>query len=882
MADVPPPTHDARDGAGPSPHDARDGAGPSPHDARDGAGRSPHDARDGAGPSPHDAPRRPRATIGNARDGGVLYWLVRLYAFAALVGAAAAAAAGVWGYGYFARRAPEPPALERYAAEVPLVSRMVAGDGTVLGEFAREWRELVPFSEIPPRLVDAFLAAEDHAFYDHHGIYLRGIVRAAWRNLVAGDFAQGGSTITQQVAKQFLGSEKSIARKAKEAIVARRLEARYDKHAILALYLNQIYLGNGAYGVKAAARRYFSKELDELTLAQMALIAGLAQAPSRDSPLRHPDRARARRNDVLDKMVRFGFATAEEAAAAKAEPLGLAPRRDVFGEVSPYFAEHVRRYVVDRYGADALLAGGLRIETTLDPVADRAAYDTVDYGVRKQDKRQGWRGPEAHLDGAAAERFLERTRERYGDGPIEEGRRYLALVDRVTDRKATVRIADRSYELRLEDMKWASPWSRTEAVNDVEIASARDALRPGDVVWVSRVPSAREAFREWTLVGPNPRWLPPRPARPARDGEPIRVQLEQWPHPQGALLTADHSTGYLLAMVGGVDFAYSEFNRAVQACRQPASTYKPIYYSAALADGYGFDTLLNDQPHAEVDPITGEVWIPQNLYGLSQNKVTLEYALVFSKNVPSVEVFKLVGADRVEKWARRLGFTTEIIADKALALGASCTKLNELTRAFAIFARNGKWIDFTPIRRIRDRHGRVIEDHTVYYDPMLRPADRFDRLAATAGVRPKQAIPARAAFLTSKLLRAAIRHGFAGIVRATGIRGAGKTGTSSETMDTTFVGYTSRWITSVWLGDDLRERPLGVDDAAYMTVVPMWARYMKEVAGDHPNREIPWEVPPGVSRDDRGGTKGEQAPEPMELKWVKHPKPPEASRDSAG
>jgi len=394
------------------------------------------------------------------------------------------------------------------------------------------------------------------------------------------------------------------------------------------------------------------------------------------------------------------------------------------------------------------------------------------------------------------------------------------------------------------------------------------------VVWVSRKPVVRGKFREWFLAGPNPRWAAPRPAKADGKEQPIALRLEQAPHPQAAILSADHHTGYIVAMVGGTDFGRSEFNRTVQACRQPASTYKPIYYSAALDLGYGYDSLLNDKPRAEVDPLTGEVWTPENLYGLSQNKVTLEYALVFSKNVPSIDIFKKVGAVEVEAWARRLGFSTTIIADKALALGASCTNLDELTRAFAIFARNGRHIDFVGVRRIYDRTGKLIEDNTVNYDPQLTPGDRLDRMAATAGTRPVQAIPARSAFLTSKLLRHAIKYGFANIIRSTRVRAAGKTGTSSETMDTSFVGYTSRWISAVWLGDDRRVRPLGVDDAAYMTVVPMWARFMAETAIDHPNRDIPWDVPAGAAPDDRGGTRGEQALERMELKWHKSPKPP--------
>ncbi|WP_428267140.1 penicillin-binding protein 1A [Haliangium sp.] len=818
------------------------------------------------------SPVRQRVAIANPADGGVIYWLLKLYAFAVLVLCALLAMAAVLVYRYFADQTPPAFDLAEYARSVPGISRIYAADGTVMGEFADEWRELVPYEDIPESLVHAFLAIEDHEFFEHRGLYFRGIARAVWTNLVAGDFAQGGSTITQQVAKQFLGSDKSLTRKAKEAVLARRLEAKYPKEAILSVYLNHIYLGSGAYGVAAAARRYFSKPIDQLDLSEAALIAGLAQAPSRYSPLTHPDRARARRDEVLERMAARGYISADEAERWQAHDIEPKPYQDIFPSRMPYYAEHVRRRVVERHGLDALMRAGLRVETAVEPTVDGAAAENVEFGVRKQDKRQGWRGAEAYLEGGAREVFLTRAAELYGDAPLEEGRRYLGLVEEVTRRRATVRVGTQSYELPLANLRWAARWSRTEAVNDREVESAREVLRPGHVVWVSREPHQRGRFRDWFLKdGANPRWEPPREL--TRDDAPVRLVLEQVPHPQGALFTADHETGYVVAMIGGHDFGRSEYNRAVQACRQPGSTYKPIYYSAALDRGYGFDTILNDKPRAEIDPVTGEVWYPTNLGGSVDNQVTLEYSLVFSKNIPSVAIFKMVGASEVEAWARRLGFTSEIIADQALALGASCTYLDELTRAFAIFARNGRWIDWVYVRRILDRDGAVVEDHTVPADPMLAPADRLDRLAATAGDRPQQAIPARTAYLISKLLSQAIEHGFAAIVRATDIKAAGKTGTSSATMDTSFVGFTSRWITTVWLGDDMRVRPLGVNDAAYMTVVPMWSRYMYEAAHDQPLQDIPWQLPEGVNPKDRGDHSRGEHGEPMPLIYHKSVSP---------
>ncbi|MBI4510358.1 MAG: transglycosylase domain-containing protein [Deltaproteobacteria bacterium] len=812
--------------------------------------------------SPRRHQGRTRVRVANSSDGGFWYWLVKLYGFALVAVLAVILAAVLAVYGTFARTAPPVPDLAEYSKIVPGVSRMYAADGSLLGELAEEWREVVPYERLPKKLVQAFLAAEDHEFFAHDGLYPRGIIRAAWRNATSGEFAQGGSTITQQVAKQFLGAEKTLARKVKEAIIARRLEARYSKEEILNVYLNHIFLGSGAYGVQAAAKRYFSKDVTKLDLGEMATIAGLAQAPSKDSPLSSLEHAKKRRDTVLEKMARHGFISDGEAEEWQARPIVLAPRKDVFLTTEPYFAEHVRRTIKEKYGQDALMKQGLTIETTAWPWVEAVAYENVDWNTRKHDKRQGYRGPEAHLTGTAAQVFLTRARDRYGDGPLASGQRYLGLVESVTPGQAMVRVGTRLYRLPLRNMSWAAKWSRTDSTNDRQVASVTEALRPGDVAWVSPLRQRIRPFSDWTYDDHyNAHWLPSRELTPPA----FEVTLEQVPHVQGAILTIDHQNGYVVAMVGGQDFARSEFNRAVQACRQPGSTYKPIYYSTALDRGYSFDTLLNDIPKAEVDPVTGEVWVPVNLHGTVDFQVTLEYALVFSKNVPSVDLFSKLGAKEVEKWARRLGFTSQIIADKALALGASCTYMDELSRALAILARNGRWLDLVYVRRVLDRNGQVLEDNTSYDDEALAPRDRLDRLAKTCGTRPREAIPARAAYLTSKLLRAVVTHGYSSALRAIGIPSAGKTGTSSATMDLWFVAYTSRWLTSTWLGDDLRQRPIGMRDAAFMSTVPMWARYMKEVSEGQPLEEIPWETPAGVKPGDRGGARGKSAEAPMPL-----------------
>jgi penicillin-binding protein 1A len=748
------------------------------------------------------------------------------------------------------------------------VTRIYAADGTLLGEFAREWREFVPYEEIPKPLVDAFLAVEDHDYFNHRGLYFKGIARALWTNITAGDFAQGGSTITQQVAKQFLGAEKSLSRKAKEAILARRLEATYSKRAILAVYLNHIYLGAGAWGVAAAARRYFQKDLDQLTLAECALIAGLAKAPSAYSPVHRPKIATDRRNVVLDKMALYGFASKADVEKAKAAPIQLSMYREVFPDRMPYYSEHIRRYMTERY---ALSSEGLRVETAAEPTWEAAAYANADYGAHHQDKRQGWRGPEWRIDGAARETFIARQKQLYGAGPLEKGKRYLALVDKVTGEKAELLIGERRVFLPLRGALWAAKWESGNAENDKQIDSLGQALKPGYVVWVSREIKTVEKYRHYHLPdGNNPGWVYTDNQQEWDEKNPNVVRLEQVPHPQTTIFTGDHRNGYVVAMVGGYDYDRSVFNRAVQACRQPGSTYKPIYYALGLDQGYGFDTILNDVPTQYIDPLTGEAWTPTNLQGTEDGDVTLEYALVFSKNIPSVDLFKRLGAKNVEDWARRLGFTTKIFADDALALGASCSKLDEMARAFTVFARNGKWWprpadkekDWIYVRRILDRAGNTVEDNTLPEDPQLTMSDRFDRFFALSGIEAKQAIPARAAFLMSKLLMLEVEHGFANVLRATGIPAAGKTGTSSDTHDTMFIAYTSKFTTLVWMGDDKKQRALGKFDAAYMTVVPLWSRYMYEAAKGYPNAKIPWEVPPGVSPKDRGAhSKGEKGPQ---------------------
>ncbi len=801
------------------------------------------------------SPEAARVEVINPSDGGFWFWLFKFYAFAALCLVGLGLLGGIGLYAYFASTLPSLPDFARYRLEAAESTRVHAWDGTDLAELASERREILPLEAFPKELLQTFVAIEDRRFYEHSGIDYRGMLRALVANLRAGHVVQGGSTITQQVARSFLHtSEQTIQRKIREAILARRLEARYEKNQILALYLNQVFFGHQSYGVAAAARRYFNKQVSELDLDEMATLAGIVQAPSRYSPLLAPDLTRARRDQVLTAMASAGVIDEATADNLRARPLAVHQPPDVFRERSPYFAEHVRRDIAKRYGDKALWEGGLDIETTLVPWIDESAQENVDFSLRKLDKRQGWRGPLAHVAGPMADELRRRESARYGNAVPIEGELYLGLVESTGGGKAQVRVGDKLYPLPSAGMDWAFPYSTVDSTNGKTLTSTNGVLHPGDVVWVTPMHRSHlRRFSDWTYDDAGEvHWLPAYERKPPSG--PVALQLEQTPKVQGALYSYDHQTGYVVAMVGGLDFDRSEFNRVVQACRQPGSTYKPVYYSLALDRGYGYASLLNDTPRAEVDPITGEVWVPQNLNNTVEYQVTLEYALIWSKNVPSVQLFKLVGGKDVEAWARRLGITTPIIPDQALALGASCTRVDELTRAFSAFARNGSLSEPVSIRRVRDRGGQVLEDNTAVSDPMGAPDERLDRMVALAGVRSKDVIPPRTAWLTSQLLRHVVTKGHAPALRSSGLLVGGKTGTSSATMDTWFIGYTSRWMTTAWIGDDRRERPLGFKDAAYMLTVPMTARYLYEVTAGQPLEDIPWERPLGVRANDTGGT----------------------------
>ena len=795
-----------------------------------------------------------RLWVLNPARAGLLGWLFRYYAFVLAVLLVAAAIGAHAAYRSYAAGLPELSSIAAYETSAPGVTRIFAADGSLLAELAREHRAYARYEDIPPNLVHAFLAAEDRRFFDHGGLDWRGLARATLANLRSGTVVQGGSTITQQVAKGFLTQDRTLDRKLREAILSLRLESRLGKERILEIYLNKIFLGHGAYGVAAAASRYFGKRLDELTLAECALIAGLARAPSRYSPVSSPENAQKRRAVVLQTMVDAGYITADERDRARDEPLVLASQPDVFRLRSPYYAEHVRRAVIERFGEEVVLQGGLRIETPAEIPTEAHAHAAIDRAVRRLDRRQGWRGPVAHLPREADRQALrERLQAAYGPTVFEDDpRRWrLALVTAVEARQAQVELGEQRALLPLRNMAWAASYDRNSGVNDLKIDRATAALEVGDVVWVrpGRQPSPKPAA---TKSGEAP---PEDDAEPeltklqldAATGLPL-VELGQTPRVEAALYTLDHRSGYVTAMEGGVDYDRSQFNRTTQACRQPGSVFKAIYYSLAL-DGaaWRMDSILEDKPY---EPEPGEQWNPQNIGQTLDGKVLLRTALIRSLNLPSIRLFQSLGADAVVAWARRLGFRSELIADRALSLGASCVHTDELVRAFGIFVRGGTWFEPVYIRRIVDKNGVVLLDERDPQDPWMDLAGRLDRMG-TLGVRPpKQVIDERTAFLITRLLREVVTAGIGYHASHIGAPAGGKSGTASKkenTTDTWFVGFTSRFVTSAWMGDDTYERSMGAEDASYTTATPLWTDYMKGVVAGVPHDQLPVHRPPGIS-----------------------------------
>ena len=782
-------------------------------------------------------PGEPPGGSGRRRGPGgfrLLGWLLSSLAMLAIVGLVG----GFLAFTHYARDLPDYTQLADY--QPGITTRLYAGDGRLLAEYAVENRLFVPVAVVPPHVRQAFISAEDQHFYEHGGLDWLGIVRASLtnlRNLGSGRRLVGASTITQQVAKNFLlSNEVSIARKIREAILAFRIEQAFTKDQILELYLNEIYLGRGAYGVAAAALTYFDKSLAELTLTEAAYLAALPKAPNNYHPILRPEAAVARRNYVIDRMLEDGAITAEEAIAAAASPLEVADREaDPDRVEAAYFAEEVRRRLQAIHGDDALYGGGLQVQTTLDPRLQEIADRALRAGLIAYDRRHGWRGPVDRLeqfDDWPGRLAAVATPSGAGDWPI-------AVVLEVADGAARVGLADRRQAMvPFEEMRWARPTLDGQRVG-AEPRRAGDVLALGDVVVVERL--------DGTLTPAEA--TPGTPVDDAGDPLPLpRYALRQVPAVQGGLVAMDPHTGRVLAMSGGFDYAMSEFNRATQAERQPGSAIKPFVYMAALESerwpAITPATLVLDTPLAVDLGPGGGLWRPDNYANDFLGPVPLRVGLERSRNIMTVRLLIEIGLEPVRALTRRFGVYEDMELHYSMALGAGETTLLDLTAGYAMIANGGLAIEPTLIDRIQDRTGATLWRHddracaacrTTAFDGGAAPALPDDRARVADPVVSYQIV---------SMLDGVVRRGTGRRLASLGIPLAGKTGTTNEARDAWFVGFSPDLVVGTYVGFD-QPRPLGPGETGSSAALPIFGAFMAEALDgeDVP----PFRIPPDAS-----------------------------------
>lgn len=779
------------------------------------------------------------------------WWKKLLFAamWLSLVGATAAACVVGFLYFKYAEGLPAIPKVDEYFP--PIISEVYTDDAVLAGEFYNERRKVVPYERIPKRLVQAFIASEDSSFFDHFGVDVPGTARAAFKTIfkkVTGKGSvQGGSTLTQQTAKAVLisaegyktSTEKSLKRKIREAILAMRLESALTKEEILYLYLNNVYLGHWSYGVQSAAENYFRKDVKDLTLAEMALIAGLPQAPSRFSPFTNPKAAKARRHYVLGRMLAEGMITKAEFDEADADEPRVYEVEDVFHEFSPYFTETVRKDVVDRYTNPVLLQSGLKVFTTMDSEKQRAAQEAVLSGLLSVDKRQGFRGPVMQLANEADRKsFIEKSVKAMGDEKLTLNHYYVGLVTQVASdgKSADVVVGNQKGVLPLLGMRWARKLNPEGYYPGAMINSIKNVLKAGDVI-VVRVVEPKQLYDDKEQFNASlEKELP--------TGVTL-FRLEQEPELQSALVSIDPHRQYLVAMVGGYDFDANEFNRAFQACRQPGSQFKPFTYSAAI-EGWG---KLKDNPRTEAsvivdspvvmdDDSSGVRWKPQNYDTEFVGDVLLRTALVNSMNIPAVKTFNDVGVMPMVDWAKRLGINTPINTDLSSALGSSCVYPIELAGVYATFNRMGVKKPTYFVRKIEDRFGRRVEDHTSYDDPWATLEDRVAGGYARLFQPGERVMSKETGFILVDLLRSVVREGTGAPAQRLGKPAAGKTGTTNDSFDAWFSGFTRDLVTTTWIGYDLNPHPLGRYETGGRASLPIWLSYMKVALDGRPQGEF--------------------------------------------
>lgn len=733
-----------------------------------------------------------------------------------------------------------PSITKAHDYQLPLVTTVYARDGSVMGYFYDEKRFLVNLERMPPHLINAFFAAEDADFFQHHGVNPKAILRAFVANLRSGDSTQGGSTITQQVVKRLLLTpEKTYERKIKEAILSYQLEKFLGKEQILYLYLNQIFFGNNAYGVEAAARTYFAKHVEDLTLAESAVLAGLPKAPSRNNPYREPENIKSRQMYVLGQMLDKNFITEAEYQAATVAPLEYKSMPEPSWTVGSWYLEEVRRQLIEflkeenvqqynlplsLYGKEAVYQGGLHVYTAMEPVHQIAAETALRAGLHAACQRRGWRGPVEHLSEDAFAAFNKNnpfTPETLADAGWAKG-----LVTAVSKDKAEVALGEYKGAIAASTVGWArTPNTNVSPEGAGKVRDITKVVSVGDVIWVSAV-GAEGAANPVSIPAStsknNP--VPAYNAATVSKTAPIPLALEQMPDLQGAVASIDVAAGDLVAIAGGYAFSpESQFNRATQALRQPGSSFKPVVYSAALDNGLTAGSILLDSPFALTAAEGRTAWTPGNFDGKFLGPILLRTALAKSRNACTVRVAQRIGMPAIIQRARDLGIPGDIPEVLAVSLGSYEATPLTMAVAYTAFANQGKRIKPRIVTEIKDNWGNTV---------------------ATFNPDVQEAISPQNAYIMAHLLKEVVNAGTGAQARVLGRPVGGKTGTSNDERDAWFIGFSPYLVTSVFLGYD-NNTPMGRMETGGRAALPVFIKYRQAVDPLFPPSDFP--VPEGIT-----------------------------------
>lgn len=716
---------------------------------------------------------------------------------------------------YFSKQVPDYRTLAEY--KPALVTKIYANDGTILAEYAKERRIYTPISEIPKEIIDAYLAAEDWNFYHHPGFDIKGILRAALTNIFTGK-RQGASTITQQVAKNFLlSSEQKYTRKIKELILSYRMENAFTKDQILELYLNQIYLGNGTYGVTAASLGYFGKPLKDLSIEQRALLAGLPKAPSAYNPLHYPRIARLRRDVIIGRMEAEGVITPQQAREAIASDIELNPTPLKAPEIAPHFSEYIRRHLQSEYGTDALYTSGLAVHTTLDTTLQKYAENAIINGLREYDRRHGYRGPIGRL--SFLFKWQNRIDEEYRNKQHLRKLGIPAAVLSINEEEQSAEIGlpggGKGF-IPLEQAEWARSHINNQE-RGPRVKHVSDIMKKGDIIFV----------------------------KPLRDITTTTVSddiysLEQIPAVQGALVALNSQTGAIKAMVGGIGSGEG-FNRAVQGKRQVGSAIKPFVYTLALEQGYTPASTILDAPIVLRQNEMDKAWKPHNysekIYGAS----TLRRGLEKSRNLMTIRLARKIGIDNIINFNRRFGIVEPMERDLSTALGSGSTPLLQLTSAYSVFPNQGKWVKPYAIDYVEDMVGNTIFtpfhcDYCLEGDALTVPQE--------AEVPSEQSISPAIAYQAANMLKGVVQNGTGWRAKEVGHEVGAKTGTTNDFVDAWFMGFSHDLTVGVWVGFDTPQN-LGNNETGSKAAGPIWTEFMKYALKEEPNTPFP--IPEGIS-----------------------------------